>query len=331
MRRIAVDAMGGDNAPASIVAGALEAAKSANGKYEIVLVGDEKRIEEELSKFNTTSQNISIEHAAESIGMSESPTEALRKKKNSSIQVLTKLLRDGKVDGIVSAGNTGAYTASSLLTVKRIEGVKRPSIGSFIPCEKGTGFLLDVGANPECKPVLLLQYAIMGSIFSEYMQKKKEPKVGLLNIGEESSKGNEVYIEAHKLLKAGSVNFIGNIEGRDILKGIADVVVCDGFTGNIILKYTESFFDIFRKKLKNNIGSNLLAKLGLLVLSPALRKIMKEFDYQEYGGVPLLGLNGVAIICHGGSSPKAIMNAVENANLRVESKVNEHIRERIKQ
>ena len=331
MRRIAVDAMGGDNAPASIVAGALEAAKSANGKYEIVLVGDEKRIEEEFSKFNTTSQNISVEHAAESISMSESPTEALRKKKNSSIQVLTKLLRDGKVDGIVSAGNTGAYTASSLLTVKRIEGVKRPSIGSFIPCEKGTGFLLDVGANPECKPVLLLQYAIMGSIFSEYMQKKKEPKVGLLNIGEESSKGNEVYIEAHKLLKAGSVNFIGNIEGRDILKGIADVVVCDGFTGNIILKYTESFFDIFRKKLKNNIGSNLLAKLGLLVLSPALRKIMKEFDYQEYGGVPLLGLNGVAIICHGGSSPKAIMNAVENANLRVESKVNEHIRERIKQ
>ncbi|MFC1562425.1 phosphate acyltransferase PlsX [candidate division KSB1 bacterium] len=329
MRKIAIDAMGGDRAPASTVLGAVTAAQNSEGRFEIVLVGDENVVKSELGRYKSDSLNISVMHAPEIIGMSESPTEALRKKVNSSISVLTRLLKNGEVDGIVSAGNTGAYTASCLLTVRKIEGVKRPTIGTFIPCENGSRFLLDVGANPDCRPIHLLQSAIMGSIFIEYMLKRKDPRVGLLNIGEESSKGNELSIETYKLLKESSLNFVGNIEGRDILKGIADVIVCDGFVGNIILKYTESFFCVFEEKLKTKAGRNFLSKLGLFILSPILEKIMKEFDYQEYGGVPLLGINGVAIICHGDSSPKAIMNAVERAYLMIERKVNEHIRERI--
>lgn len=201
MRRIAIDAMGGDNAPASIVQGAVEAVKRAREKFEVVLVGDKNHIDEELKKCNFNSSVIPVIHASETIEMHESPMEALKKKINSSIHMLTRLMKERDVDGIVSAGNSGAYTASCLLTIGKIEGVKRPTIGSFIPCEKGIGFLLDVGANSECRPVHLLQFAIMGSIFVEYMLKKKNPKVGLLNIGEESSKGNELSIEVHKLLR----------------------------------------------------------------------------------------------------------------------------------
>lgn len=330
MRKIAIDAMGGDKAPASIVQGTVNAVQKSKGKFEVVLVGKKNYIEEELKKYNNTSANISVLHAPETISMSESPTGALKKKVNSSIQVLTRLMKDGEVEGVISAGNTGAFTASCLLTVGKIEGVKRPTIGTFIPCEKGIGFLLDVGANPECRPLHLLQFAIMGGIFVEYMLMRKNPRIGILNIGEESLKGNELYIETYKLLKESPLNFIGNIEGRDILKGIADVVVCDGFVGNIVLKYTESFFEIFREKLKGNTGNSIWSKLGLFLLSPALGKMMKEFDYQEHGGVPLLGINGVAIICHGDSSPKAIMNAIKRADLMIERKVNEHIRMRIK-
>jgi len=329
LRKIAIDAMGGDRAPVSLVEGAVSAAQKSDGRFEVVLVGDENIVKSELNKHKSDLSSISVTHAPEVIGMSESPTEALRRKTNSSISVLTELLKNGDVDGIVSAGNTGAYTASCLLTVRKIEGVKRPTIGSFIPSEKGIGFLLDVGANPDCKPAHLLQFAIMGSIFVEYMLNRKNPKIGLLNIGEESSKGNDLYIETYKLLKESSLNFIGNIEGRDILKSTADLVICDGFVGNIILKYTESFFEIFREKLKKKAGINPRSKIGLFMLSPVLKQIMKEFDYQEYGGVPLLGINGVAIICHGDSSPRAIMNAVERADLMIERKVNEHIRERI--
>jgi len=330
LRKIAIDAMGGDKAPASIVQGTVNAVQESKGKFEVVLVGEKSCIEEELKKYNNTSANISVFHAPETIGMSESPTESLKKKVNSSIRVLTRLMKDGEVEGVISAGNTGAFTASCLLTVGKIEGVKRPTIGTFIPCEKGIGFLLDVGANPECRPLHLLQFAIVGSIFVEYMLMRKNPRVGILNIGEESLKGNKLYIETYKLLKESPINFIGNIEGRDILKGTADVVVCDGFVGNIIVKYTESFFEIFREKLKENTRNSISSKLGLFLLSPALGKIMKEFDYQEYGGVPLLGINGVAIICHGDSSPKAIMNAIQRADLMIERKINEHIRMRIK-
>ncbi len=329
MKKIAIDVMGGDKAPDSIVSGALDAVRKSEGRFDVVLVGDEHIIKTALDKYKPPSSNISVIHAPETIEMSESPTVALRKKVNSSISVLTRLLKEGKVDGIVSGGNTGAYTASCLLTVRKIEGVKRPTIGSFIPCENRIRFLLDVGANPECRPQHLLQFAIMGSIFIEYMLNIKNPRIGLLNIGEESSKGNELSIEAHKLLKKSYLNFIGNIEGGDILKGTADVVVCDGFVGNIILKYTESFYSIFKEKLKVKTRVNLGSKFGLLLLSPVLKKIKKEFDYQEYGGVPLLGIKGVAMICHGNSSPRAITNAIEKAYLMIERKVNQHIRERI--
>ncbi|MCK4965585.1 phosphate acyltransferase PlsX, partial [bacterium] len=314
--------MGGDNAPGSPVLGAVEAARLGN--FEVVLVGDENRIKDELSRCGSGLPSVSIVHASETIEMHESPTEALRKKADSSINVLTRLLKNGEVDGIVSAGNTGAYTASCLLTVGRIGGVKRPSIGTFMPCEKGQVFLLDVGANPDCRPIHLYQFAVMGSIYVEYMQKKKSPTVGLLSIGEESGKGNDVTIEAHKMLKESSLNFVGNVEGRDILKGAVDVIVCDGFVGNIILKHAESMFGILFKKMKDYIGSNPIARIGMFLMLPTLRKFRNDYNYEKYGGAPLLGSNGAAVICHGDSSPKAIKNAIEKAYLMVERDINGH-------
>lgn len=329
MRKIAIDAMGGDNAPGSPVLGALDAARLGN--FEVVLVGDENRIKDELSRCGSDLPSVSIVHASETIEMHESPMEALREKVDSSINVLTRLLKNGEVDGIVSAGNTGAYTASCLLTVGRIGGVKRPTIGTFMPCENGEVFLLDVGANPDCRPIHLYQFAVMGSIYVEYMQNKGSPTVGLLSIGEESGKGNDVTIEAHKMLKESSLNFVGNVEGRDILKGAVDVIVCDGFVGNIILKHTESMFGIFFKKLKSYIGGNLAARIGIFLMLPTLRKFRKDFNYEEYGGAPLLGSNGAAVICHGASSPKAIKNAIEKAYLMVERDINGHIMKRIQE
>jgi len=324
--RIALDAMGGDFAPQATVEGAYFYQKETGARNEIILVGHKNRIETESAKYSHWEKlNISVLHAGESIGMNESPTDALKRKKDSSMLVGIQLHRDGKADAFVSAGNTGAQMAASLLNLGRIKGVSRPAIGSFIPSEKGMVFLIDVGANADCKPANLLQFGIMGSIFVNLIYARADLTVGLLNIGEEEKKGNELALAAHQLMKKECRGFIGNVEGRDILKGKVDIVVCDGFVGNIILKFAESVMSVLSKNFKRNLGSNLFTNLGALLVKPAFSEMRRSYDYQEYGGVPLLGVNGISIICHGSSTGKAILNAIHVADMMGSKKVNDHI------
>jgi len=325
--RIALDAMGGDFAPTAIVHGGVEAARIAQDRFEVVLVGDKNTIETELERhFRIQDLKISIVHASEKIEMNESPTAALKKKKDSSINVATRLHKDGQVDAIVSAGNTGAVMASALLGLGRIPGVSRPAIGTFMPNMEGVSLLIDSGANIDCKPQHLLGFGIMGSIFLESLLGIENPRVGLLNIGEEPNKGNELTLQTYELMAKSRLNFIGNIEGRDVLKGVTEVVVCDGFVGNIVLKFAESLNSAFSLSLKRNIGKRILANIGAFLLIPAFKRTKQIFDWEEYGGVPLLGVNGVVIICHGKSSPKAIKNAITEAEKIVQEKVNDSIR-----
>jgi len=324
--RIALDAMGGDFAPQATVEGAYLYQKGTGARNEIVLVGNRAQIEAETAKFAKWNKSrISIIHAEEAIGMNESPTEALKQKKKSSMLIGIQMHKDQQVDAFVSAGNTGAQMAASLLNLGRIKGVNRPAIGSFIPSEKGMVFLIDVGANADCKPINLLQFGIMGGIFVNLIYGKRDLSVGLLNIGEEEKKGNELALAAHQLMKTDCQGFVGNIEGRDILKGTVDIVVCDGFVGNIILKFTESVMSVLSKSFKRNLGSNLFINLGALLVKPAFSEMRRSYDYQEYGGVPLLGINGISIICHGSSTAKAIMNAIHVADMMGTKKVNDHI------
>jgi glycerol-3-phosphate acyltransferase PlsX len=315
--RIALDAMGGDYAPAAIVQGGLEAAKLAYGSYEIVFVGDKAEIEQEISRHplltRGESLRYSIYHASEKIEMCDVPTVALKKKKDASVLVAARLHQEGKVDALVSAGHTGAAMAASLMELGRIRGVNRPGIGSLIPNGYGVTMLIDVGANVDCKPIQLMQFGMMGSIFMNRVIGIESPKVALLSNGEERSKGTEVTREAYVMLETSGVNFIGNVEGRDILKGTADVVVCDGFVGNVILKFAESLGGVFRHHIKRQIGKRIFRQIGAFLLQPTFTGLRKIFDYEEYGGAPLLGINGVCIICHGGSTPKAIRNAIREA------------------
>ncbi len=324
--KIAVDAMGGDFAPESIVSGAIAAARAGKRRFEIVLVGDEEKIQSTLlHHFRTEELPITIHHASQQVEMHELPAAVLKQKKDSSIAVAMRLHKEGVVDAVVSAGNTGAVLASALFGLRKIEGVVRPAIGSLIPNGRDVTLLIDAGTNVDCKPFHLLQFGIMGSIFFNKMVGIDRPKVGLLSIGHEESKGNELTQNAHQLLKKSTLNFIGNIEGGDILKGDVDVVVCDGFTGNIILKFAESFNKIFSSNLRKKIGNRLHYNLGAYLLKPAFAGLKKTFDYAEYGGVPLLGVRGVCIICHGSSSPKAIKNAIFEAEKIILENVNMHI------
>jgi len=316
--RIALDAMGGDFAPAAVVQGGLEAAKLAAGAYEIVFVGDKSQIEQEISRHPllTRGENLrySIYHASEKIEMCDVPTVALKKKKDASVLVAARLHKAGQVDAVVSAGHTGAAMAASLMELGRIRGVNRPGIGSMIPNGYGATMLIDVGANVDCKPIQLMQFGMMGSIFMNRVLGIASPKVALLSNGEERSKGTEVTREAYAMLESVSgIKFIGNVEGRDILKGTADVVVCDGFVGNVILKFAESLGGVFRHHIKRQIGKRIFRQIGAFLLQPTFTGLRKIFDYEEYGGAPLLGINGVCIICHGGSTPKAIRNAIREA------------------
>lgn len=325
--RIAVDAMGGDFAPAAVVQGGIEAAKVANGDLEIILVGDQARIEQELHRhFRTHNLSLSVYHASECIDMDEAPAAALKRKPDASISVAHRLQKFGKVDAVVSAGNTGAAMASALLELGRIQGVKRPGIGSLLPNGHGAAMLIDVGANVDCKPVHLLQFGLMGSIYMNRILGIEEPRVGLLSIGEERGKGNETTVAAYELLRRSNINFVGNIEGRDILRDGADVVVCDGFVGNIILKFAESIGGVFSFHMKRHIGKKIFRNLGAFLLKPTFAGLRKVFDYEEYGGAPLLGIDGVSIICHGGSTPKAIKNAVREAAKMIREGVNQIIR-----
>lgn len=323
--KIAVDAMGGDYAPAEIVRGALEAAREC--RQEIILVGDEKKIAAELG--SAPPPGVEIMHAPETITMAEQPAVAVRKKKQSSIVQAVRLVKEGVAAAVVSAGSTGATMAASLLGLGRIPGIDRPAIASVLPRQGGRTVLLDVGANVDCKPHHLLQFALMGSLYTEKILGIPRPRVGLLNVGEEETKGNELTLAAHSLLRASPLNFIGNVEGRDIFAGTADVVVCDGFVGNIVLKSGEGLALALLEMLKEEVAKSLAARLGAFMLLPALRSFKQKVDYVEYGGAPLLGVNGVVIICHGRSNAKAIKNAIKRAEEAVNSNLVQAIQESI--
>lgn len=329
--KIAIDAMGGDNAPFSVVAGAVMASRVIPPDVELVLVGRGDLIRAELKSLAAINRPLEIVEAPDIIDMADDPIEAVRRKKNSSINIGLALQKEKIADAFVSAGNTGAVMAASLFTLGRLEGVDRPAIAALFPTEDGVALVLDVGANSDCKAHHLFQFGVMGAIYSKYILRVKNPKVGLLSIGEERSKGNELVIASHKLLDQSGLNFCGNVEGRDILKGTADVVVCDGFVGNIVLKFAESVEGFIFQLLRKKIRGNLFATIGAFLMKPAFRSFKQSLDYAEYGGAPLLGINGVCIICHGSSSPKAIMNAILAAATVVRRQVNFVIQEKLKE
>jgi glycerol-3-phosphate acyltransferase PlsX len=325
--RIAVDAMGGDKGPRVVVAGAIDAALARPGEIRIILVGREEALRPLVGKVD--SSLVEIVHASESIDMHESPANAIRKKKDASITVALRLVREGKADAMISAGNTGAVVASSLLTIGRLHGVSRPAISTLWPNKRKGAVVLDVGANHECTPKNLVQFAVMGSVFAEKHLGIKNPRVGLLNIGEERSKGNELVRDSYGLLETdGRIQFVGNVEGRDVFDGAADVVVCDGFVGNVILKFSESIYSFLSHLVRDQIRRGFLAKAGALLMKPAFTSIRSRLDYAEYGGAPLLGVNGVVIISHGKSSRRAIKNAVLAGAKSVDADLNRHIEER---
>ncbi len=323
---IAVDAMGGDNAPIPEIEGAIQITKSSDVK--VTLVGIESTVKQALSKYKYNPEKIAIENASEVVDMREAPSLAIRKK-NSSIAVCANLIKDGKVDGMVSAGNTGAVMATLLIKLKTITGVSRPAIGSLLPTTTGVVLLIDVGANVDCKPKQLLQFAQMGKVYSQHIIGIKSPKVGLLNVGEEESKGDELSTQTFNLLKNSKLDFYGNVEGKDILTGVVDVIVCDGFVGNVVLKFGESIGGILIKWLKHEFEKGLFTRIAGAVMRKGFIKIKKKIDYAEIGGAPLLGINGVCIISHGKSTPKALMNAIRVATEFVNHKVNQHIQEEI--
>jgi len=328
MIRIGLDAMGSDNSPAVDVEGAVLAAREF--KHEIVLVGKRELLEKELEKHKPIPDNISIQHADEVIGMHEQPVLSVRRKKHSSVVVLNNLAKEKKIDAMVSAGNTGAMVCAATLKCRLLPGVERAGIGVIMPTLKGTVLMIDCGANIDAKPKHLLQYAIMGSAYLEYIFNNRSPKVGLLNIGEEESKGTGFLKEAYGVLELSGLNFIGNIEGRDIFTGDCDVIVCDGFVGNVALKVSESTAHALIEMLRRELKSSVLTKIGALLAKKAFLSLKRKMDYAEYGGAPLLGIDGVCIICHGSSSAKAIKNAIRVAVEEVTKNVNKHIVELIK-
>ena len=330
--RIALDVMGGDHIPAIPIKGAIEAIEGLENDFDLILVGNEALIKRHLEKYRQFDPSrIEIVHAPEVVEMGESPWVALRKKKQSSIAVGIDLLAREKAEAFISAGNTGAVMATSLRGLGRIGGISRPGICSVFPTIKESCVVLDIGANVDSKPVHLLHFALMGSIYSEKVLGRQNPRVALLNIGEEPSKGDELSVTTYKFLSASSLNFIGNVEGGDIFEGVADVVVCDGFVGNVVLKLSEKVLSILVNHLKGQIKKNPLAALGFLFLKKTFEDMKQTFDYTEYGGAPLLGIDGTTIICHGGSPPRAFLSAIKVARLAVQNNINEIIREEVKQ
>ena len=325
--RIAVDAMGGDFAPKEIVRGAVGAAK----KYdcEIVLIGDEEKIRAELHGEDLAALRISIVHASEVIGMDEHPAEAVRTKKDSSVVVATRLVKEGNCDAVFSAGSTGAAVAAAQLILHRIRGVGRPSIATPMPTPDGVTLMLDSGANVDSKPEHLVQSAVMGSLYAQHVFGIAHPRVGLLNIGEEETKGNEQAKETYPLLQAEpNIHFCGNAEGRDVPKGNFDVIICDGFVGNVVLKFAEGLAKTILGLIREEIrGAGLMAKLGALLLMPTLRRLGKRLDVREYGGAPLLGVNGCCIIGHGSSDAKSVASAIGVTVDYVNGKVLDQIRD----
>ncbi|MDH4069742.1 MAG: phosphate acyltransferase PlsX [Ignavibacteria bacterium] len=330
--RIVVDAMGGDKAPEHIVEGAVDAFRESSGRFTLVLVGQEERVRAVMNKLAVPSgerwaEGFLVVDAPEVIEMDEPPNTALKAKRKSSIAVGLTLQKEGKADAFLSAGNTGAVLSASTLILGRLKGVARPTIGALFPTAGSPCFVTDAGANVDCKPRHLYEFGVMGSLYVSSLVGKKNPSIGLLSVGEEATKGNEVTLAAGELFRRSSLNFVGNVEGRDILSGRIDVVVCDGFVGNILLKFGESVPGFLKSRLKQYAESGFLKKIRLGMAQGGLRQVMRNLDYQEHGGVPLLGVNGVSIIGHGGSTPKAIKNMIYRAEEMVRWKLNLKIEE----
>ena len=303
--------MGGDNAPASEVSGAVMAARK--WQIPVILVGQSELIEKELANQDIQGLDVSVVPASQVVGMHDSASDAVRKKKDSSIRVAFELVKQGQACAVVSTGNSGATMAAGMFVLKRIPGIDRPAIATVVPNLKDQTIILDVGGNVDCKPIHLVQFALMGSVFSAQMFEKKAPKVGLLSNGEEESKGNELTRLANLKLKETSLNYAGYTEGRDIYNGKVDVVVCDGFVGNVVLKVSEGLAEAIGLMLRRELSARLMSKIGYLLVKPSLKEFRKKIDYAEYGGAPLLGIQGTTMICHGSSSPRAIMNAIKMA------------------
>ena len=325
--RVALDGMGGDDAPRSVVAGAIEAAREYDTR--IVLVGDQNLLQSELEKHKSVPKSISIHHAGSFVRMDESAAISIRKKKDASVAVCADLIKEGVVDAMVTAGHTGAAVVACTLKLRLLEGIERPGIGILFPTLGTPTFLIDVGANIDTKPVHLYQYAMMGDIYFRYLLRKNRPSIGILNIGEEETKGTELIKEAHQLLNKSRLHFIGNVEGRDIFNGRVDIVICDGFVGNVVLKVSESIADVIGKILKQKLGESPVTQLGALLAKPAFNALKKEIDYAEQGGAPLLGINGTCIICHGSSNARAIKNAIRVSAEFVKYEINQHIIEAV--
>ncbi len=324
--RIALDAMGGDDAPAAIVAGAI-AAQTELADVEVLLVGDPDQIQACLNA-HPNAPKLEIIPAEGTIEMHEEPLGALRRKPKASINVSMQLVKDGKADAVVSAGHYGAAMAAALLRLGRLKGIDRPAIAAIFPTNRAdkSVVILDVGANVDCRPKYLEQFAMMGSVYSQYVMGVAQPRVGLLNIGEEESKGNEVAIKAHEsLLQNKSICFVGNAEGRDVLSGNFDVIVCDGFVGNILLKFAEAVGDIVVQMLKEELPRGLHGKLGTAILKPNLKRLKQRIDAAEHGGGLLLGVEGVCIISHGSSDAVSIANAIRSAKNAVDNNVIDRI------
>lgn len=321
--RIALDAMGGELGPEEMVTGAIQAVEESD--LAVALIGDQAILNSVIQKLSLSSSRLEVIHASETISMDESPFEAIRKKKDSSITIAFEQVKNGKVDAVVSAGNSGATMASAIRSLGRLESISRPGIASIFPTLKKPLVMMDVGANVDCRPQHLYQFGVMGAAFSNNLFQINKPSIGLLSIGEEGGKGNVLVKSAHELFRKSTLNFIGNVEGRDIFQGDVDVIVCDGFVGNVCLKVSEGLAEAIISMLRTEISESFMAKMGYLLAQKAFNNFRKKVDYAEYGGAPLLGVNGTGIICHGRSNAKAIKNAIKVAAEMIRSKVNDHI------
>ncbi len=327
--KIAVDAMGGDFAPQAIVEGAYLAAKKHG--VRVILVGDEDQVSKELSKYPTSKLPIYLHHAPHVVAMHDSPSVIIRRMRDTSIKVAIELAREGEASGVVSAGNSGATMALAMYLFKKLEGVDRPAIATTHPTMKGLTVLVDSGGNVDCKSFHLVQFAMMGDAYAKYILGTKEPRIGVLSNGEEEGKGNELTREVHDILSKTDMNYIGYVEGRDLNSGEVDVIVCDGFVGNVALKISEGLWETISAILKWEAQDNIRAKVAYFLMKRAMRRLEKRLDYSEYGGAPLLGINGNCVISHGASNGKAIMNAVLLASDLAKNRLNEHLTQELKE
>jgi len=328
--KIAVDAMGGDFAPAAIVEGAVLALRNYKDIQELFLVGDEAQIHREYKRYGAPDPRVTFVHASQIVKMSDPAVEGVRRKRDSSVSRAVDLVKEGRAQAVVSAGHTGAAIAATTIKLRMLDGIERPGIATIMPTEHNLFVLIDAGANIDAKPIHLLQYGIMGSLYSRHVLGYQNPRVGLMSIGEEDEKGNDLTRETFKLLERSTLNFVGNVEGHDVFEGKVEVIVCDGFVGNVVLKTAESMATALFRWLKTEMTRTPIRKAGGMLAQNAFRSIRQKTDYAEYGGAPLLGINGVCIIGHGASSPKAVCNAIRVARESIANQLTHHIVEAIR-